>query len=305
MGNEFRDQKAHSAEYLGDARDHWWNDDFVELLARRWQIAGVRAVLDVGCGIGHWSRVLGRVMPRDACFVGVDREPSWIEEATRRAAEAGASERFTYRVGAAELLPFDDNTFDVVTCQTLLIHVPDPDRVLAEMVRVTRPGGLVVAAEPTNVVGPLVESIALGESPASTASLLSLLLVCQRGKKALGEGDALIGESLAPLFLRAGLERIEIRQNDRCAWMVAPYVQPFQPAEADEARDADARDIGVWDEATTRGYFLAGGGSEGEFVARWEIALTHRRRLAASIASGHYACAAGSLFYLAWGWRGN
>src|SRR5262245_65208755 len=138
MGNAFKGRSEHSAEYFGDTRDHWWHDDFVEMVAKHWKLAGARSILDVGCGIGHWSQVLARSLPDDARLIGVDREPRWVEEATRRAAAAGLSGRFTYRLGLAGSLPFQDGAFDVVTCQTLLIHVPDPAAVLRDMVRVTR-----------------------------------------------------------------------------------------------------------------------------------------------------------------------
>ncbi len=57
-----------------------------------------------------------------------------VKEAAERAAAAGLGRRFSYRVGTAESLPFQAASFDVVTCQTLLIHVRDPGAVLAEMV---------------------------------------------------------------------------------------------------------------------------------------------------------------------------
>ncbi len=94
-------------------------------------------------------------------MTGVDREGIWVAKATERASANGLSQRFQYRLAAVESLPFDDGTFDLVTCQTLLMHVPDPQQVLGEMLRVTRPGGLVLAAEPTNVAGALVDSIVL------------------------------------------------------------------------------------------------------------------------------------------------
>jgi hypothetical protein len=95
--------------------------------------------------------------------------------------------------------PFSDASFDLVTCQTLLIYVPDPGRALAEMVRVTRPGGLVLIAEPTNLLGPfLLDAIALGEPPTFASTLLQLQLTCQQSKAALGLGNELFGESLPP-----------------------------------------------------------------------------------------------------------
>ena len=45
------------------------------------------------------------------------------------------------RVADAQDLPFDDGSFDAVTCNHTLYHVPDPDRALKEFVRVLRPGG--------------------------------------------------------------------------------------------------------------------------------------------------------------------
>ena len=53
MGNEFKGIAAHSAEYFGDARDFWWHDDSLRLLAARWRIEAVRSALDVGCAVGY------------------------------------------------------------------------------------------------------------------------------------------------------------------------------------------------------------------------------------------------------------
>lgn len=151
MSNEFKGVAGHSAEYFGDTRDHWWNSDFLKLVAARWRLSTVRDVLDVGCGVGHWGLVLASVLPDAARVTGVDREAAWIEHATLRAAARGLADRFFYLQGEAEHLPFPDDSFDVTTCQTVLIHVPNPDAVIAEMRRVTRPGGLVAVAEPNNL----------------------------------------------------------------------------------------------------------------------------------------------------------
>jgi SAM-dependent methyltransferase len=216
---------------------------------------------------------------------------------------AGLSERFAYQIASAESLPFDDAVFDMVTCQTLLMHVRAPERVLAEMVRVTRPGGLVVAAEASNVADPLVDSIALGDPPDVTASLLRFNLVCQRGVKSLGEGDHLIGESLPWLFRRAALEQVEVRVNDRGWTLVPPYDSQFERAQIEEAQDAAERELGLWDEETTRRYFLGGGGTEVEFAAGWTAALTQRRRVMEAIRGRSFSRAGGGFFYLVWGRR--
>jgi ubiquinone/menaquinone biosynthesis C-methylase UbiE len=303
MANVLKGRPEHSAEYFGDTRDHWWHDDFIALVAKRWRLEAARSVLDVGCGVGHWGRVLAPVLPTDARLLGVDREPAWIEEATARAATAGLGGRFTYQVGVAESLPFPNGTFDVVTCQTLLIHVRDPAAVLAELVRVARPGGLVLVAEPTNAASPLVESIALADPAETTALLTGFFVACQQGKARLGEGDNLLGEKLPGLLRGAGLDEIEVRQNDRVWSMVPPYATTFEKAQVDEINDAVARDLGLWDEATTKRYWFASGGDEAGFETRWRAALALRRRLAEAIRAGTYSCAGGGLSYLAWGRR--
>jgi SAM-dependent methyltransferase len=305
MANPLKGRSEHSAVHFGEARDHWWNADSLALLARRWGLDGasVGKVLDVGCGVGHWARLLAGVVPAHARFVGIDREPGWAREAAVRATAAGMAPRAALCVGAAESLPFPDGVFDLVTCQTLLIHVRDPAQVLAEMVRVTRPGGLVVAAEPTNAAGPLIDAVALGQSPDEAAALVSLLLTCERGKKELGKGDDLIGESLPGLFARASLRDIEVRQNDRPASLVPPYRSVAERATVDEELDADADDRAIFDEATTRRYWLAGGGEPARFEPLWAAALSQRRALAAGLREGTFSRAGGSLFYLVCGRR--
>jgi SAM-dependent methyltransferase len=301
MANQLRGLAAHSAEYFGDTRDHWWNADFLEMIGRRWRADRLQRVLDVGCGIGHWGRTLAGILPETATLVGVDREPLWVGKAAERAGAAGLASRFDYRQAAAEDLPFEDGTFDLVTCQTLLIHVPDPGRVLTEMIRVARPGGLVCAAEPTNGAALLLDALALGESPDAAGRLAQFQLVCEHGKRTLGEGDNLLGEALPGLFARLGLEAIEVRQNDSCWPMVPPYSSAFEAAQAEEAQDAVARDIGLWDEPTTRRYFLAGGGKAPDFTERWDAVLGLRRRTAEAIRANRYSRAGGGLFYLVWG----
>ena len=299
MSNEFKNLAAHSAEYFGDARDFWWNDDYLRWLLGRWRIDEARTVLDVGCGVGHWGRLLGRVLPEKCSFTGVDREPLWTEKAAGRAEAAGLSHRFRYQVGRAEELPFEENSFDLVTCQTVLMHLRDPGIALREMIRVTRPGGVLLVAEPTHLVAPvLLDAIALNEPPESMAALLRFQLHCQRGKAGVGEGNDLIGESLPALFAEAGLREIEMRVNDRVNPLVPPYESDFARALVEEAKDLSDRERWMWDRATTLRYFVAGGGEDGEFEAGWRMVIAFQRRVAVAIAERRYANAGSGTNYL-------
>lgn len=77
--------------------------------------------------------------------IGIDASEAMIAEAQRRTMESGLDVDFL--VADAQALPFGDDTFDVCRTETVLQHVADAGRAVADMVRVTRPGGRVGALE--------------------------------------------------------------------------------------------------------------------------------------------------------------
>jgi SAM-dependent methyltransferase len=116
-------------------------------LARAQFLSRVRAarVLDVGCGLGD-SAVLIAGHLDGGEVVGVDQSEPLLAEARARAAAAGASVEFV--PGDAAALPFDDASFSAAVTERTLQHVASPAEVIAEMARVVRPGGVVLAVEP-------------------------------------------------------------------------------------------------------------------------------------------------------------
>lgn len=268
---------AFLAGFDGDWRDTWWNADFLDLMARRWRLADVRRALDVGCGVGHWGRALLPRLAPDAILDGIDREPSFAEKAAQEAEARGIAGRTRYAASEVEALPFDDGTFDLVTCQTVLIHVADANVALREMVRVLKPGCLVAVVEPSN----LAESMTFlrGEPAPSFADVQALIEfqhTCEQGKRALGRGDSSIGDLLPGYFARAGLVDIAVYQNDKCAWLLPPY------ATRDQALDARQLltwiDAGLWlsgggTREDTERMYLAGGGDPARMDALWDLAM--------------------------------
>jgi ubiquinone/menaquinone biosynthesis C-methylase UbiE len=97
--------------------------------------------LDVACGLGD---DVARMKARCARAVGVDRSHNLIAAARSRHADAGCE----FEVADAAALPFADETFDSVRVDRSLQHIADPGRVVREMARVTRRGGVVLCAEP-------------------------------------------------------------------------------------------------------------------------------------------------------------
>jgi ubiquinone/menaquinone biosynthesis C-methylase UbiE len=103
-------------------------------------------VLDVGCGTGEDVRTLAQYVGARGRVVGLDYSETMIAEARKRS--AGLDLPVEYHSGDAQRLDFPDDTFDGCRVERVLIHLEDPCRALAEMVRVARPGGRVVATEP-------------------------------------------------------------------------------------------------------------------------------------------------------------
>ena len=107
------------------------------LRERRFDLAGVRNILDVGSGAGQITKHLLKYAPREAAITCCDLSAEMLRRA--RARLNSAKPRFL----AADLtqLPFADATFDCVTCGYVLEHLPDPRVGLAEIARVLAPGG--------------------------------------------------------------------------------------------------------------------------------------------------------------------
>lgn len=109
------------------------------LLARH-ALPRAARVLDVGCGTGEWSRRVAVQWP-EAQVHGVDVLAASVEWAATQ--NAALASRLSFAVGDAYALELPDAAFDLVACRHVLQAIPEPQRVIAELVRVTRPGGIV------------------------------------------------------------------------------------------------------------------------------------------------------------------
>ncbi|MBA3787846.1 MAG: class I SAM-dependent methyltransferase, partial [Actinobacteria bacterium] len=122
---------ARASLYLHSAGGMDARDVVVDELRR---IAPER-VLEVGCG---WGELAERISVELGCdVVALDTSARMVELATERGVDA--------LVGDVQELPFADGSFDAAVAAWMLYHVPDLDRGLAELARVLRPGGALVA----------------------------------------------------------------------------------------------------------------------------------------------------------------
>jgi len=299
MPSKSETRQLHSGEYFGESRDSWWDHDFVAFLFKKWQLGHCRYVLDVGCGVGHWGRVVLPHLPKEAGLVGVDRESEWVKQATARAQAAGIGHRARYVSGDAAKLPFADNEFELVTCQTVLIHVPDCRKVIAEMIRVLKPGGCLLVAEPNNLAASqIVGNVRFLEPVEQRLVMTRFQLVCERGKAALGEGNNSAGELVPGLFSDAGLDNVRVCQSSMAAPLLPPYLTAAEQALRGEILDWAGRDFWIWSRDDTRRYFVAGGGKSEEFEAMWKLAMGLARADADALRNNTYSSAGGGVAYL-------
>lgn len=127
-------------------REHYENaaDQVLEFLGDDGGIEG-KTVADVGCGDGIIDLAL-TIKGRPKKFVGYDVRTTDVDALLRSAAIAGVAETLpdalTFAPSSLDGLPAPDNFFDVVVTWSAFEHVSDPVRMLAEISRVLKPGGV-------------------------------------------------------------------------------------------------------------------------------------------------------------------
>ncbi len=70
---------THSEEYINDSRFDWYNKDFLDLMSKRWGLENVSIVADIGCGLGHWNRLLLDYLKKPAKIIAVDFEKNGLK----------------------------------------------------------------------------------------------------------------------------------------------------------------------------------------------------------------------------------
>lgn len=208
-----KDPRAVAAMFDGVARRYDLTNDVISIgRTASWRRAVVAAlqvrprdvILDLAAGTASSSVPISRL---GASVVPCDFSLGMLEEGKRRQAQ------LPFVAGDALRLPFADGTFDAVTISFGLRNLIDPAAGLAEMARVTRPGGRLVVCEFSTPVNPVFRKIYL-------EYLMSALPALARRVAANPDAYAYLAESvrawpnqseLSQLLIRSGWERVRYR----------------------------------------------------------------------------------------------
>jgi SAM-dependent methyltransferase len=268
------------AEHLDETRPLYHNEDYWRFLVREvWGLdrAPVRLV-DFGCGAGWIGRFLLPMLPAGSRYTGLDVSPKLLDDGRARFDARGLAGAFIH--GDATAAPFADGQFDVAIAHALMMHLPEPERALTEMIRVVRGGGLVVTCEAShNAVNALIHVHETDEQDHTPLSLF------QRMNARLRRADGFdhnIGMKMPVLMRQAGLQDVQARLSDAVRLSFPPLETPEQErvfkAICDDGLGVVPADEASFRDAVAR--LVARGASEAEAIGelRREIANDYRRR---------------------------
>ncbi len=183
--------------HLRFAQQARWTQDLRRYLFERAGLRNAARVLEVGCGTGALLAGLGEDhgIPGGAGKI----KPHGLDIAAHHLAFAHHfAPRALLTQGDAHTMPYSTGSFDLSFCHFLLLWVRQPESVVAEMARLTRPGGAVLALAEPDYGGRI-------DYPFELAQLASLQQAALQRQGA----DPLIGRRLAAIFSCAGLKQIE------------------------------------------------------------------------------------------------
>jgi ubiquinone/menaquinone biosynthesis C-methylase UbiE len=126
------------------------NDLLNRACLRELDLSGGETVLDVGSGLGQFTRAMARAVGGHGRIVGIERDARQFAEAQHLAKAEGESDLVEWRRGDAMTLPLrkaEWGRFDLAHARFVLEHVTEPEKVVAQMVRAVRRGGRVALAD--------------------------------------------------------------------------------------------------------------------------------------------------------------
>lgn len=177
---------AHSEKYINKGRVLWWDPEWLRYIAKCNGFPLLKTVCDLGTGAGHWAEALAIALrwKNTTDLTVLDFEEKWVIEANKNVALNKNVKSLVAVKKDALNTGFPDGMFDLVTCQTLALHVSTPGKLVKEMIRICKSDGYVLISEPVNVINrcQIAQSIAFLH-PHEAAIIFEIWLSYHRGIK--------------------------------------------------------------------------------------------------------------------------
>jgi SAM-dependent methyltransferase len=205
--------------YLADSWILRHNDDYLGFLVEKvWKLRMPCAVVDFGCGYGRFGLKFMPLLPSGSTYQGFDQSSELIAQAKEIWKHCAIESGFS--VASVFNAPFQDSRFDVAVSHTVLMHVPDPQRVIREMIRVTRNAGLVITCDANrNAHNALFH---IDETDEQDTVPLSLFQTMNRTIRKQTGVDYNIGSKTPVLMHKAGLKNVGARVSDSVRLLFPP-----------------------------------------------------------------------------------
>ena len=195
------------ASELEAGRTYLWRKEFLPLLYKYLELKPRQIVVDVGSGTGSFTRLLANGIKFQGKVIGIERNRRLLSVAKKLSNKQRIPRKLvSYKVGKAESLPLPSNFADRVVCQMVLWLVKDRKRVVSEMLRVCKPGGLVGA------IDLVLENVAYyyPQNQRLTELRKKWHEALVKGYAQIYGSDRNIGYKLPTLFKEQGLERVRL-----------------------------------------------------------------------------------------------
>lgn len=209
--------------------------------------------VEIGCGTGPLLADLAHAVGPDGSAIGIEPQPLFVELARQRLARDGLSDRAEVRQCRAERLDLPDGSANVCIEQTVLLHL-QPDSVpgvLAEMIRVTQPGGRVLCIDQDT------DTWVIDHPDRELTARIARFGTMERI-------DGWMGRKLLRLLRQAGLTAVAAHPVVQMDTEPRSYLYTSALGQAESARDAGfitaeeaARWIGQLADLAAQGFFFA------------------------------------------------
>ncbi len=255
----------HLKKLIVEQRKFMWRDDSIDMYSRWMDLRQGMTAVDVGCGLGYLGWTYWKFFGEGGKYFGLDESAALLEEADCISREWALGGTASFQQGTVYQLPYPDDFADWTMCQTLLMHLEFPKKALDEMVRITKPGGLIMCNEPDNVSSSLMQAISSeGSIPDEWAfQNHKMMKIWARGRKKLGHGDYSIALQIPMMMHDCGLIEIDSRCNDTCNFIQPPYETPRQKYFLKKAEESlkDREEDKKRGKSDFKEFYIAGGGS--------------------------------------------